>query len=160
MGDFDLLNGRKPAILALADGSVLYGYSIGADGQTVGEVIFNTTLTGYQEILTDPSYAEQIITFTYPHIGNVGVNMDDQESRRIWAAGLIIRELSPIVSNWRAQQALSDYLKSEEIIGIAGIDTRRLVRLIREKGALHGCIVAGDGAQAEQALKKRALTKA
>ncbi|ACJ18122.1 glutamine-hydrolyzing carbamoyl-phosphate synthase small subunit [Coxiella burnetii] len=154
MGDFYLLNGRKPAILALADGSVLYGYSIGADGQTVGEVIFNTTLTGYQEILTDPSYAEQIITFTYPHIGNVGVNMDDQESRRIWAAGLIIRELSPIVSNWRAQQALSDYLKSEEIIGIAGIDTRRLVRLIREKGALHGCIVAGDGAQAEQALKK------
>ncbi len=159
MGDFDLLNGRKPAILALADGNVLCGYSIGADGQTVGEVIFNTTLTGYQEILTDPSYAEQIITFTYPHIGNVGVNMDDQESRRIWAAGLIIRELSPIVSNWLAQQALSDYLKSEEIIGIAGIDTRRLVRLIREKGALHGCIVAGDGAQAEQALKKARVYK-
>ncbi|MBW5802780.1 glutamine-hydrolyzing carbamoyl-phosphate synthase small subunit [Coxiella endosymbiont of Ornithodoros amblus] len=159
MGDFDLLNGRKPAILALADGRVLCGYSIGADGQTVGEVIFNTTLTGYQEILMDPSYVEQIITFTYPHIGNVGVNMDDQESRRIWAAGLIIRELSPIVSNWRAQQALSDYLRSEEIIGIAGIDTRSLVRLIREKGALHGCIIAGDGAQAEQALKKARIYK-
>ena len=159
MDHFDLLNGRKPAILALTNDSVFYGYSIGVEGKTVGEVIFNTTLTGYQEILTDPSYAEQIITFTYPHIGNVGVNVDDQESCRIWAAGLIIRELSPIVSNWRAQQALSDYLKSEEIVGIAGIDTRRLVRLIREQeGPLYGCIIAGNNVSVELALKKARAT--
>ena len=155
MGYFDLLNGRKPAILALTDNNIFYGYSIGADGKTVGEIIFNTTQTGYQEILTDPSYAEQIINFTYPHIGNVGVNVDDQESCRIWAAGLIIRELSPIVSNWRAQQALSDYLTSEAIVGIAGIDTRRLVRLIRaHTGALYGCIIAGNDASVEIAIKK------
>ena len=154
MSNFDWLNGRKPAILALVDGSVFYGYLIGVEGQTVGEVIFNTALTGYQEILTDPSYVGQIITFTYPHIGNVGVNIDDQESRRVWAAGLIIRELSPIVSNWRAQQTLSDYLKTEGIVGIAGIDTRQLVRLIRKQGALHGCIMAGHKVRVDEALKK------
>ena len=160
MSNFDWLNGRKPAILALVDGSVFYGYLIGVEGQTVGEVIFNTALTGYQEILTDPSYVGQIITFTYPHIGNVGINIDDQESRRIWAAGLIIRELSPIVSNWRAQQTLSDYLKAEGIVGIAGIDTRQLVRLIRQQGSLHGCIMAGSKVRANEALRKaRAYTR-
>ncbi len=152
MSDLNPLNGRKPAILSLADGSLFFGYAIGAEGQTVGEVIFNTTLTSYQEILTDPSYAEQIITLTYPHIGNVGVNTDDQESHRIWAAGLIIRELSPIVSNWRAEQSLENYLKSEGIVAIAGIDTRRLVRLIREQGALNGCIIAGEDVDADRAL--------
>lgn len=154
MGDLNPLNnGRKPAILALADGSLFSGYAIGVAGQTVGEVIFNTTSTGYQEILTDPSYAEQIVTLTCPHVGNVGVNTDDQESYRIWAAGLIIRELSPIVSNWRAKQSLEDYLKSEGIVAIAGIDTRRLVRLIREQGALNGCIIAGKSTDADWALK-------
>lgn len=153
MGDLNPLNNRrKSAILALADGSLFSGYTIGVDGQTVGEVIFNTTSTGYQEILTDPSYAEQIITLTSPHVGNVGVNTDDQESYRIWAAGLIIRELSPIVSNWRAKQSLEDYLKSEGIVAIAGIDTRRLVRLIREQGALNGCIIAGKDTDADWAL--------
>ena len=144
MGVNPLNNGRKPAILALADGSLFSGYTVGVEGQAVGEVIFNTTSTGYQEILTDPSYAEQIVTLTCPHVGNVGVNTDDQESYRIWASGLIIRELSPIVSNWRAKQSLEDYLKAEGIVAIAGIDTRRLVRLIREQGALNGCIIAGD----------------
>lgn len=152
MSDLNPLNGRKPAILSLADGSLFFGYAIGAEGQTVGEVIFNTTLTSYQEILTDPSYAEQIITLTYPHIGNVGVNADDQESHRIWAAGLIIRELSPIASNWRAEQSLENYLKSDGIVAIAGIDTRRLVRLIREQGVLNGCIIAGEDVDADQAL--------
>ncbi|WP_102156686.1 glutamine-hydrolyzing carbamoyl-phosphate synthase small subunit [Coxiella endosymbiont of Rhipicephalus microplus] len=152
MSDLNPLNGRKPAILSLADGSLFFGYSIGVEGQTVGEVIFNTTLTSYQEILTDPSYSEQIITLTYPHIGNVGVNADDQESHRIWAAGLIIRELSPIVSNWRAEQSLENYLKSEGIVAIAGIDTRRLVRLIREQGTLNGCIIVGEDVNADRAL--------
>ena len=153
MSNLNPFNGRKPAILVLADGSLFSGYTVGAEGQTVGEVIFNTTLTGYQEILTDPSYTEQIVTLTYPHIGNVGVNTDDQESYRIWAAGLIIRELSPVVSNWRAKQSLEDYLKSEGIVAIAGIDTRRLVRLIREQGALNGCIMAGGSADVNWALE-------
>lgn len=133
-----------PAMLALADGSLFSGTAIGASGQTVGEVVFNTSMTGYQEILSDPSYAEQLITLTYPHIGNVGVNPQDQESSRIWAKGLIIRDLSQTVSNWRAQQSLTDYLNSHQIVAIAGIDTRRLTRILREKGAQHGCIITGD----------------
>lgn len=153
MGVNLLNNGRKPAILALANGSLFSGYTVGVEGQAVGEVIFNTTSTGYQEILTDPSYAEQIVTLTCPHVGNVGVNTDDQESYRIWASGLIIRELSPIVSNWRAKQSLEDYLKSEGIVAIAGIDTRRLVRLIREQGALNGCIIAGEDTNSDWALQ-------
>lgn len=154
MGDLNLLNKRKPAVLALADGSFFFGNSIGTEGSTVGEVIFNTTMTGYQEILTDPSYAEQIVTFTYPHIGNVGVNSNDLESYKIWAAGLIIRELSPTVSNWRAEQSLDDYLKAERVVAIAGIDTRRLTRLIREQGALHGCIIVSEKIDACEALQR------
>ncbi|QTS83971.1 glutamine-hydrolyzing carbamoyl-phosphate synthase small subunit [Coxiella endosymbiont of Amblyomma nuttalli] len=154
MSDLNLLNERKPAILVLADGSFFFGNSIGTEGTTVGEVIFNTTMTGYQEILTDPSYAEQIITFTYPHIGNVGVNANDLESYQIWAAGLIIRELSPIASNWRAEQSLDDYLKEEGVVAIDGVDTRRLTRLIRQHGALHGCIIAGGKMDTGQALQQ------
>src|SRR3990167_5024571 len=137
------LTGYEPAVLALADGSLFFGYSVGARGHTVGEVVFNTSMTGYQEILTDPSYAEQIVTLTYPHIGNVGVNPEDNESEKIWAAGLIIREISPLVSNWRATQSLDEYLQSQHIVAIAGIDTRRLTRLIRLTGAQHGCIMTG-----------------
>ncbi|OGT44509.1 MAG: carbamoyl phosphate synthase small subunit [Gammaproteobacteria bacterium RIFCSPHIGHO2_12_FULL_38_11] len=133
----------EPAILALADGSLFHGISIGASGETVGEVVFNTAMTGYQEILTDPSYAQQIVTLTYPHIGNVGVNPDDMESDKAYAAGLIIRELSPVVSNWRATQSLPDFLKEQHIVSIANIDTRCLTRLLREKGAQNGCIMTG-----------------
>jgi carbamoyl-phosphate synthase small subunit len=129
-----------PALLALADGNIFPGVSIGYPGQALGEVVFNTSMTGYQEILTDPSYAEQMVTLTYPHIGNTGVNIQDQESSRIWAKGLIIRELSPSVSNYRSQQSLSDYLKNQRIAAIAQVDTRRLTRLLREKGAQNGCI--------------------
>jgi carbamoyl-phosphate synthase small subunit len=132
------------AMLALADGSLFPGVAIGAAGQAVGEVVFNTAMTGYQEILSDPSYAEQLVTLTYPHIGNTGVNTQDTESSRIWAKGLIIRDLSQIVSSWRAQGSLSDYLKHYQIVAIAGIDTRRLTRILREKGAQSGCIVTGD----------------
>jgi carbamoyl-phosphate synthase small subunit len=132
------------AVLALADGSLFPGVAIGASGQVVGEVVFNTSMTGYQEILSDPSYAEQLITLTYPHIGNVGVNQQDCESKKIWAKGLIIRDLSLTVSNWRAQQSLSEYLQAHQVVGIAGIDTRRLTRILREKGAQSGCIVTGD----------------
>ena len=153
MIDLTQLNRRKPAFLALADGSVFSGCAIGVDGQAVGEVIFNTSSTGYQEILTDPSYVEQIITLTCSHIGNVGINVKDRESYRIWAAGLIIRELSPIVSNWRAEQSLENYLKSEGIVAISGIDTRRLVRLIRKQGTLNGCIIAGEDIDANLALE-------
>lgn len=133
----------QPAILVLADGSVFSGKSVGASGKTVGEVVFNTSMTGYQEILTDPSYAEQIVTLTYPHIGNVGVNPNDMESDRLWAAGLIIRELSPIVSNWRAENSLQNYLIKNNLVAIADIDTRHLTRILRDKGAQHGCIMAG-----------------
>lgn len=141
------------AILALADGSVFSGFSIGASGEALGEVVFNTAMTGYQEMLTDPSYAEQILTLTYPHIGNVGVNPQDQESNQIWAKALVVRELSPCVSNWRATQSLSEYLKAQQVVGIAGIDTRRLTRLLREKGAQNGCIVT-DTEDIEVALNK------
>ena len=142
-----------PAILALADGSIFQGFSIGALGQTTGEVVFNTAMTGYQEILTDPSYSRQIVTLTYPHIGNTGVNPEDVESFRIHAAGLIIRDLPLLASNFRSTQSLSDYLKSENIVGIAGIDTRKLTRILREKGAQSGAIVAGPDATAAKALE-------
>ncbi len=134
----------KPAILALADGTVFRGVSIGADGQSVGEVVFNTALTGYQEILTDPSYARQMVTLTYPHIGNTGVNEEDEESTRIWAEGLIIRDLPLLASSWRKQKSLDQYLRDNNIVGIADIDTRRLTRILREKGAQNGCLMAGD----------------
>ena len=145
------LPARRPAILVLADGTVFKGTSIGADGISSGEVVFNTALTGYQEILTDPSYARQIITLTYPHIGNVGVNADDEESTAIWAAGLVIRDLPLLVSNFRSEQNLDDYLKERGIVGIADIDTRKLTRLLRSKGAQNGCLMAGD-VNVEQAL--------
>ena len=138
---------QKPshAILALADGSIFRGFSIGADGQTVGEVVFNTAMTGYQEILTDPSYCRQIVTLTYPHIGNTGTNAEDIESGdgRVHAAGLVIRDLPLAVSNFRSRQSLDAYLRDANVLGIAGLDTRRLTRILREKGAQAGCIMAG-----------------
>lgn len=142
-----------PAILALADGSIFKGFSIGAPGHTIGEVVFNTSMTGYQEILTDPSYSNQIVTLTYPHIGNTGVNAEDVESTRIHADGLIIKDLPILTSNFRSSQTLSDYLKSENVVGIAGIDTRKLTRILREKGAQSGAILAGEDATAEKALE-------
>ena len=143
----------KPAILALADGSIFRGEAIGADGHTIGEVVFNTAMTGYQEILTDPSYAQQIVTLTYPHIGNTGTTPEDAESNRVWAAGLIIRDLPLISSNWRDKQPLDQYLKENGTVAIAGIDTRRLTRILREKGSQNGCILAGDDATEEKALE-------
>ncbi len=134
---------HREAVLALADGTIFRGTAIGSDGISVGEVVFNTALTGYQEILTDPSYAQQIVTLTYPHIGNVGVNDEDAESDRIWASGLVIRDLPLMVSNFRSQQGLDDYLKDNNILGIADIDTRKLTRILRESGAQNGCIMAG-----------------
>ncbi len=142
-----------PAILALEDGSVFHGISIGATGQSAGEVVFNTSMTGYQEILTDPSYAKQIVTLTYPHIGNTGVNTEDVESDQIWASGLVIRDLSMVMSSWRAEMSLSDYLRQNGIVGIAEIDTRRLTRILREKGAQGGCIMAGEDAAVEAAIE-------
>ncbi|MDK9556575.1 glutamine-hydrolyzing carbamoyl-phosphate synthase small subunit [Marinobacter sp. M216] len=142
-----------PAILALADGSLFYGTAIGADGETSGEVVFNTAMTGYQEILTDPSYSRQIVTLTYPHIGNTGVNEEDVESDRIQAAGLIIRDLPLIASNWRSTGTLDEYLRSNNIVGIADIDTRRLTRILRDKGSQNGAVVAGADATAERALE-------
>ena len=133
-----------PAILVLEDGSVFRGSAIGAEGQTVGEVVFNTALTGYQEILTDPSYARQIVTLTYPHIGNVGCCAEDEESSAIHCAGLVIRDLPLLASNFRSEQSLDAYLKSNNVVAIADIDTRRLTRLLREKGALSGCIATGE----------------
>ncbi|MDG9922076.1 MULTISPECIES: glutamine-hydrolyzing carbamoyl-phosphate synthase small subunit [unclassified Pseudomonas] len=143
----------KPAILALADGSIFRGEAIGADGHTIGEVVFNTAMTGYQEILTDPSYAQQIVTLTYPHIGNTGTTPEDAESNRVWAAGLIIRDLPLISSNWRDKQPLDEYLKENGTVAIAGIDTRRLTRILREKGSQNGCILAGEDATEEKALE-------
>ncbi|HET9653225.1 MAG TPA: glutamine-hydrolyzing carbamoyl-phosphate synthase small subunit [Usitatibacter sp.] len=134
---------KIPAVLVLADGSVFRGCSIGAQGRTVGEVVFNTAMTGYQEILTDPSYAGQIVTLTYPHVGNVGANPEDSESRKTYAAGLIIRELPLVASNWRQKEDLPAYLARNNLVAIADIDTRRLTRLLRTKGAQNGCIVAG-----------------
>ncbi len=143
----------KPAILALADGSIFRGEAIGADGQTVGEVVFNTAMTGYQEILTDPSYCQQIVTLTYPHIGNTGTTPEDAESNRVWAAGLVIRDLPLLSSCWRDKQPLDEYLKANNVVAIAGIDTRRLTRILREKGSQNGCILAGDDISEEKALE-------
>jgi len=145
------------ALLALADGTVFHVRAIGALGHAVGEVVFNTAMTGYQEILTDPSYAGQIVTLTYPHIGNVGVNAEDAESTRIFAAGLVVRDLPATASNWRRAEDLSDYLRKANVVGIADIDTRKLTRMLRERGAQNGCIVAGESlsaADAESALAR------
>ena len=143
-GDFHLASPKKPALLVLEDGSIFRGTAIGANGVSVGEVVFNTAMTGYQEILTDPSYAQQIITLTYPHIGNTGTNAEDAECDKIWATGLVIRDLPLLASNFRNEQCLSDYLIERNVIGIADIDTRRLTRILRDKGAQNGCIMAGD----------------
>ncbi|WP_066570306.1 glutamine-hydrolyzing carbamoyl-phosphate synthase small subunit [Snodgrassella sp. CFCC 13594] len=142
------------AILVLADGSVFRGISIGVEGHTIGEVVFNTSMTGYQEILTDPSYTKQMVTLTYPHIGNTGVNREDVESRQIFAAGLIIRDLPLLHSSFRAEESLSDYLKRNHTVAIADIDTRRLTRILRDKGAQAGCIMTGEQANVGDALAK------
>ena len=152
-----------PAILALADGSVFIGEAIGAAGSTVGEVVFNTAMTGYQEILTDPSYCQQLVTLTYPHIGNTGVNPEDVESSKVQAAGLIIRDLPLLYSNFRATQSLPDYLRAEGAVAIAGIDTRQLTRLLRDKGAQNGCILAlaaGEAATPERIEQALAAARA
>jgi carbamoyl-phosphate synthase small subunit len=150
-----------PALLVLADGTVFKGRAIGASGSVVGEVVFNTALTGYQEILTDPSYQGQIVTLTYPHIGNVGCNREDFESRGNFAAGLVIRDLPAVASNWRAEETLPEYLKKRNVIGIADIDTRKLTRILREKGAQAGCLVAATSAgQTLDAAKALADAKA
>ncbi|MCM1512284.1 MAG: glutamine-hydrolyzing carbamoyl-phosphate synthase small subunit [Oxalobacter formigenes] len=149
-----------PAVLALADGTIFRGCSIGAEGQTSGEVVFNTSMTGYQEILTDPSYSNQIVTLTYPHIGNTGVNPEDVESTRIHAAGLIIKDLPCLTSNFRATQSLSGYLKEGGVVAIAGIDTRRLTRVLREKGNQNGAIVTGTDEAAALALARSARSLA
>ena len=133
-----------PAVLALADGTIFRGTSVGADGKTIGEVVFNTAMTGYQEILTDPSYCRQIVTLTYPHIGNTGTNSDDMESSQIHASGLVIRESSAIASSWRNERSFSEFLRAGKTVAIADIDTRKLTRLLREKGAQSGCIMSGD----------------
>ena len=133
-----------PAILALADGTVFHGTSVGADGKTIGEVVFNTAMTGYQEILTDPSYCRQIVTLTYPHIGNTGTNSEDMESSQVYASGLVIRDSSAIASSWRAERSFSEFLQAASTVAIGDIDTRKLTRLLREKGAQSGCIMTGD----------------
>ena len=144
--------GRRPAILALADGSVFHGEAIGADGVTTGEVVFNTSLTGYQEIVTDPSYARQLVTLTYPHIGNVGVNPEDAEAEQVFAAGLIVRDASMVVSNFRSKDSLQNWLSSRGIVAISEIDTRSLTRRLRETGAQGACILVGT--DAEEALRQ------
>jgi carbamoyl-phosphate synthase small subunit len=141
-----ILDPNKIAILALADGTIFRGISIGAAGQTVGEVVFNTSMTGYQEILTDPSYCSQLVTLTYPHIGNTGINTEDVESDKVHVAGLIIKDLSLVVSNFRSEKSLSDYLIEQGIVAIAGIDTRKLTRILRENGAQSGAILCGENA--------------
>lgn len=150
-----------PAILALADGTVFIGNSIGAPGTTTGEVVFNTALTGYQEILTDPSYAHQIVTLTYPHIGNYGINAEDVEARKVYAAGLIIRDLPLIASNFRSDMTLQQYLQREKTVGIANVDTRKLTRILRTKGAQNGCVMAlKEGQEVTPALVDEAVAKA
>ncbi len=144
---------RKPALLALEDGSLFWGESIGVDGRTQGEVVFNTSITGYQEILTDPSYCRQIVTLTYPHIGNVGTNHGDEESPRVFASGLVVRDCPIIASNWRNEASLEAYLSHQGVVAIADIDTRRLTRILREKGAQNGCIMAGDDLDPDVALE-------
>ncbi|MBU1236182.1 MAG: glutamine-hydrolyzing carbamoyl-phosphate synthase small subunit [Gammaproteobacteria bacterium] len=143
-----------PAILALADGTIFKGQGIGAVGESVGEVVFNTAMTGYQEILTDPSYSRQIVTLTYPHIGNVGINREDCEAARVHAAGLVIRDLPLVASNFRSEQNLDDYLRAENVVAIAGIDTRKLTRILRERGAQAGCLVTGDNPDGDAAVAK------
>jgi carbamoyl-phosphate synthase small subunit len=147
----------QPAVLALADGSIFRGQSIGAKGNTTGEVVFNTALTGYQEILTDPSYARQIVTLTCPHIGNTGATPEDLESQQVYAAGLVIRDLALLPSSWRASESLPEFLERGRVVAIAGIDTRRLTRLVREKGAQAGCIMTGD--QLDEAAAVKAARK-
>jgi len=147
------MSNHEKAALVLADGTIFLGRSVGAPGAAVGEVVFNTAMTGYQEILTDPSYCRQIVTLTYPHIGNTGVNEEDNESSRIYAEGLVIRDLPRIHSNWRALQGLSEFLQQQKIVGIADLDTRKLTRILREKGAQNGCLIAGD-VDTKEALKK------
>jgi carbamoyl-phosphate synthase small subunit len=147
----------SPAILVLADGSVFHGFSIGADGVTVGEVVFNTAMSGYQEILTDPSYARQLVTLTYPHIGNYGINLEDVEAGRIYADGLIVRDVPRLHSNFRSTMPLPEYLKAQGVVGISDIDTRRLTRILRETGAQGGCIMAGTVDQALAMKEARAF---
>jgi len=149
----------QTAMLVLEDGTVFHGKSIGTDGESIAEVVFNTAMTGYQEILTDPSYAKQMVTLTYPHIGNTGVNEEDVESDNVWAAGLIIRDLPIVASNWRKTQNLQDYLIANNVKAIADIDTRKLTRILRTKGALAGCIIAGKAANQDNA-QALALEKA
>lgn len=147
----------KPAILALEDGTIFQGISIGSDGVTAGEVVFNTAMTGYQEILTDPSYCKQIVTLTYPHIGNTGTTPEDEESTNVWASGLVIRDLPRLASNWRNQESLGDYLVRNKVVAIADIDTRQLTRILREKGAQAGCIMAGDITEKDAIEKAKAF---
>jgi carbamoyl-phosphate synthase small subunit len=142
------------ALLALEDGTLFYGTSIGIDGETIGEVVFNTAITGYQEIITDPSYYKQIVTLTHPHIGNVGTNSEDEESDNVYISGLVIRDLPLVVSNWRSEENLSDYLKRHNVVAIAGIDTRQLTRHLRKNGAMKACIVAGSNIDADKAVAK------
>jgi carbamoyl-phosphate synthase small subunit len=151
------VSARPPALLALADGTLFRGESIGAEGASVGEVVFNTAITGYQEILTDPSYCRQIVTLTYPHIGNTGVNAEDVESGRVYAAGLVIRDLPVLASNWRSAQDLSAYLRGQGVVALAGIDTRKLTRILREKGAQNGCLMAGRLDEADAIARARAF---
>ncbi len=147
----------EPALLVLADGTVFRGRSIGARGTSSGEVVFNTAMTGYQEILTDPSYCRQIVTLTYPHIGNTGVNAEDAESGAVYAAGLVVRDVPPLMSNWRAERSLAEYLAANEVVAIADIDTRRLTRILREKGAQNGCLIAGEIDEAKALASARAF---
>lgn len=144
----------QQAVLALEDGSIFHGQGIGAAGRTTGEVVFNTSMTGYQEILTDPSYAKQLVTLTFPHIGNTGCNVTDEESAQPMAAGLIVRDTPVVFSNWRSEESLNDYLKRHGIVAISGIDTRRLTRILREKGAQGGCIIAGESVDENHALEQ------
>ena len=147
------------AVLVLEDGSVFHGNAIGAQGSSAGEVVFNTSMSGYQEILTDPSYAKQIITLTYPHVGSTGTNQEDNESDHVWASGLVIRDLPLLASNWRSEQSLGDFLKAHNVVAIAEIDTRRLTRILREKGPLNGCIVAGPALSDSAAEEAGKLAK-
>lgn len=148
------MSNKVPAILALADGTVFHGTSIGATGASVGEVVFNTAMTGYQEILTDPSYCQQIVTLTYPHIGNTGINPDDNECPIVHVSGLVIRDLPLQLSNWRSKESLSDFLVRHKVVAIADIDTRALTRRLRDTGAQNGCVMAGEDASAESALSR------
>ena len=143
----------RPAFLALEDGTVFEGIAVGADGSSIGEVVFNTAMTGYQEILTDPSYARQLVTLTYPHIGNTGCTSQDDEAQQVWAAGLIVRDVPRRPSNWRSQTPLPEWLAARGVVAIADIDTRRLTRLLRDRGAQNACLVAGDSLDVEQAIE-------